>query len=464
MIGLNLSDIGLTSDAPVKDAKSKPAKHGAGNSNAFSAPKCGQDSVIVDQSVFAKALYHGWAGTPCVILDSPPGAGKTTTVVDLSGMLAKRAGLKVLVLVPTNRAGNDVGARINMRWGADAAKPGSGGLNPQSYLPRPLDEEGEEIAYGEHHEVTIRTVASAAMTGLSRDNFDIVIVDEAYQSTYASVVRALTSSRELKDVDENGEETIEHVDTSIEQVIFIGDPEQIGPVVLDRDSPLLADGRVNVSVSAPEAFAQIPGTVRLSLPSTYRLGEETTKIVNRFYEFDFDSRRPDMRVEGLEELNTLPVEMDSRTDPAIARLIAAEVEETLGSDFTYVDLYGQEKSRPVEGADVAVVAAHNDQVSLLRSTLKAVNPTIVVGTADSLQGGQWPVVFALDPLSGVAEPSDHHFSLGRLCVMLSRHMSSLVWVYEKSWKSKVSEYVEEDEEAAMHRSVRKALISGSMEM
>src|SRR5699024_10022560 len=130
-----------------------------------------------------------------------------------------------------------------------------------------------------------------------------VVVDEAYQSTYSSVVCALSSTEVQTVFDDDGEEVEQKIDTSIDQVVLIGDPEQIGPVVLDRDNPLLSDGPFNVTDPAPNVFSMFPDTVRLSLPSSYRLGADTTSVVKKFYDFDFDSRRPDMSIDGLEEVN-----------------------------------------------------------------------------------------------------------------------------------------------------------------
>ena len=53
---------------------------------------------------------------------------------------------------------------------------------------------------------------------------------------------------------------------------------------------------------------------------------------------------------------------------------------------------------------------------------------ITVGTADSLQGGQWAAVVALDPLTGTDGLPAHAASAGRLCVMASRHYAHLTWV------------------------------------
>lgn len=467
MIGFDPKDLGLTSDATI-DTDTADVPGSAGNTNLLRRPKCGQSPTIVNGSVMAKIIYNAWRGLPCIVLDSPPGAGKTSTIIDVAGVLAKDAYLKVLILTSTNASGRDVITRLIRRWGEGAARGHSSALSGVHQGVEPPEENGEIVysPFAESMTIAVRTVASAAMTGLSRYKYDIVIVDEAYQSTFASLSRALSSEQKIKDGDDDGPAEFE--DTSIQQVILIGDPGQIGPVVLDPDSPLLANHSVPVTTPAPTAMKKFPDTLTLSLPSTYRLGPDTADIVSELYDFEFESRRPEMSVEDLGEINSMVVKMAERADGAVSYEIAEEAVATLGAKFSYTDIDGIEQERPIGAGDIAIVAAHNDQVSSIQSALTAVDDgageAITVGTADSLQGGQWPVVFALDPLSGVDRPSDHHFSLGRLCVMLSRHMGALVWVYEKGWKTKISDYVEDEVEAETHRLVRSRVIESSYEL
>ena len=56
-----------------------------------------------------------------------------------------------------------------------------------------------------------------------------------------------------------------------------------------------------------------------------------------------------------------------------------------------------------------------------------------VGTADRLQGGQWPLVVALDPAAAVGSDNEYAMSLGRLGVMISRHTHHLTWLSDASW-------------------------------
>jgi hypothetical protein len=86
-------------------------------------------------------------------------------------------------------------------------------------------------------------------------------------------------------------------------------------------------------------------------------------------------------------------------------------------------------------------------------TLKA--ETITVGTANSLQGGQWRAVVALDPFVGYTTATPHQLSPGRLCVMASRHMTHLTWVSDGGWELALMDI--DPDEAEKGRKVRQAL-------
>jgi hypothetical protein len=68
--------------------------------------------------------------------------------------------------------------------------------------------------------------------------------------------------------------------------------------------------------------------------------------------------------------------------------------------------------------DIMVIATHHDQIAQLAPLLL---PGVKLGTADSLQGEDAPVVLAWHPLSGAAEPDSFHCDAGRTCVMITRH-------------------------------------------
>jgi hypothetical protein len=78
---------------------------------------------------------------------------------------------------------------------------------------------------------------------------------------------------------------------------------------------------------------------------------------------------------------------------------------------------------------VAVGVAHNDQKEQLRIALAGRGlDSVVVETANKLQGLEFEVVFAWHPLAGLPEADGFHLDPGRLCVLLTRHRQACIVV------------------------------------
>jgi uncharacterized protein len=127
------------------------------------------------------------------------------------------------------------------------------------------------------------------------------------------------------------------------------------------------------------------------LTQTWRLRPELCAFTSdAYYEGRLD-HAPVTELRGLATGNGgrwIPVEHEGhgQSSDEEARAIAAAVVELLGTSFT--DENGE--TRPLEGADVLVVAPYNAQVRMLRARLPE---TVAVGTVDKFQGQQAPVVF-----------------------------------------------------------------------
>ncbi|WP_260680730.1 AAA family ATPase [Arthrobacter sp. KBS0703] len=104
-LGIDLSDLGITPivDAP-EQAPAEPADDGR---------------TLIVGSTLAKALYSVWSGAPITIVDSPPGAGKTTLVAQAVAYFRERSNLKIIVACATRRAAYDIAERIAAELGPD---------------------------------------------------------------------------------------------------------------------------------------------------------------------------------------------------------------------------------------------------------------------------------------------------------------------------------------------------------
>lgn len=364
-------------------------------------------------SVLSKALYETVSGRRVTIIDSPPGSGKTTLLVNAALWLGANTDLTLTIATPTRSAASAVAERIAAVHAEASVVLALSGVDStgNSAIHTP----GSGSFQGEPGDIVVKTMASLGMG--TKSNAEVLIIDEAYQSTFASLTAAAKSS---------------------EQVLMVGDPGQIGPVVTS-DTSVFEDSTYPPHGRAPDVLRTHPSARVLHLPTSFRLGARTVEAIAPLYDFSFDSGRPDRSVVGHEEIES--VQMD-HSDPVA---LYAEVAR-LAQSFIGKEVATEDGTRPLTPSDVCVVAGDNMAVNGIAGFLSALGayPGITVGTADRLQGGQWHAVVAVDPLASASTVSDHHLALGRLCVMASRHMTHLTWVHGSDWRDLIDAQEVED--------------------
>lgn len=416
-MSISLADLGITPAAP-SGSETAPVPVEA------EEPKTRR---MRPGSIAAKVLYSVYRGQPVTVVKAPPGAGKTTLLLEVIDHLASRTELKIHVVCPTRNGVTDVSQRLIAL--------------AESFpdLDYSVISQDKEVTHTEGREasrdqtVGVSTVASCV---LDPRKCDVLVVDEAYQTTVADVLMAADRSA---------------------QIVMVGDSGQIGPVVTHNTSPW--DGMESgPHLRAPDVFARREDAVVYNMEGTYRLGEDTVRVIEPLYDFGFDSLRPARHLATPKGI-TLPEISSHLLDKAaladaeakgaeskdVAAFLVTWVERLLTATLTETDPEtGTVTTRQMEPADVAVVVSRNAQASAVEAMLGAhALSEVTVGTADRLQGGQWPAVVALDPLVGSQRISDHQVNLGRLCVMLSRHMAHLVWVHDGRSIDRLTTLVEE---------------------
>lgn len=390
---------------------------------------------LVPGSVAAQALRAFYEGYPVTLVNSPPGAGKSTLLKMIVSYILHHTDLSIHVVTPTNNSALELAAKI-----VDAAGPGTAVVNARDWqLPEGvLDVKNPYlIVDGEFatpdRQVMVTTVHAAKS---APPDVDLMIVDEAYQVTYGLLAEAADQS---------------------DQILMVGDPGQIGPVVTHDVSPWRGIEDAPAARS-PEVLARMDAKV-LTLPCTYRVGQETVDAIAPLYPFPFHSQRPDRRIVGLAEIDAVQIDgtMDAR---AYASLLADRALSMVGRTLEETSKDGAVTRRALTEQDVVVVAARNELVAGTLAELASRGVEgVQVGTADSLQGGQWHAVVAIDPLASPKQVSRHALDVGRLCVMTSRHMSHMTWMYSMDWESRVDAYTMSESEHDKSVRVRQAIVS-----
>ncbi|GLZ15684.1 helicase [Actinomadura sp. NBRC 104425] len=361
-----------------------------------------------------------------VVVDSPPGAGKSTLVVRAAAHLAE-AGERLMIVAQTNEQVDDLIDRI----AAEHPALRVGRLSAAAYAPSArvaahpsvrIAQKADDLA---DRDIVIATAAKWAT--LADGSWPWAIVDEAYQMRSDMLLR---------------------IAGRFERALFVGDPGQLDPfstVEVERWAGLTWDPlRSAVAV----LLAHNPDLPVHRLPVSWRLPASAAPLVSEaFYPFTgFRSgtgpgdRRLEFGAGGmgttydraLEEaaatgwaLYELPARHTLRTDAEAVRATAALAVRLLQRGPVAHSELG---TRPVGADRVAIGAAHRDQVAAIRAALGSLGEGITVDTANRLQGREYDVTIVLHPLSGRRDATAFHLESGRLCVLTSRHRHACVVV------------------------------------
>jgi hypothetical protein len=423
----------MTEFAPVRLAAVRPAAAQA--SPARLAADAG-DQVIADLA----------AGHRAVVVDSPPGAGKSALVVRAARTLA-RAGEPVMVVAQTNEQADDLVDRLAAASSGPPSQLLIGRLSAQDYVV--------SARVGRHASVMVDTdaaalggclivVATAAKWATVRAAswlFPWAVVDEAYQMRSDMLLRLAGQ---------------------FDRALFVGDPGQLDPfstVDIDRWTGLTWDPMQ----SAVEVLLGHNDDIPVHrLPVSWRLPSQAVPVVaEAFYPFTpfvAGTRPAERRLsfatsafrggpldEALElaaetgwALYELPPRYTVRTDAEAVHACAALAARLLERGCVAHSELSPAGTR-VAPDRIAIGTAHRDQARAVRSALAALGSAapghadqglagVTVDTANRLQGREFDVVIVLHPLSGRHDATAFHLEAGRLCVLTSRHRHACIVV------------------------------------
>ena len=417
----------------------------------MSEVKSAQARAVIE-AVCADLLSRAHRG---VIVDSPPGAGKSTLVVELAGRLAA-TGERVMIVAQTNEQVDDLVARLA------GAHPGLalGRLTASDYeVPERLAPlRGPQLAFSAklpELAASAVVIATAAKWALVKEGeFPWAILDEAYQMRsdgLLAVAPRFASGTAL----------------------FVGDPGQLDPfATVDTDA--WAGSPWDPSDSAVAVVrAHNPHLPVHRLPYSWRLPETAAPLVARaFYPFTpfeagsgardrsltvgasgavsvaahaaartvshaADEAAYDRSIERAADTgwawHGLPAAHTIRTDGDAVDACAGLAARIVRRGATAVDRSAG-YSRPVTPDRIAIGTAHRDQAAAIRAALS--RPAwaglglgeVTVDTANRLQGREYDVTIVLHPLSGRRDATAFHLETGRLCVLLSRHRHACIVV------------------------------------
>ncbi|MFY1678586.1 AAA domain-containing protein [Streptomyces sp. WMMC905] len=388
----------------------------------------GAEAARATAAILRDTLHGSARG---VVVDSPPGAGKSTLVVRAALELVA-AGRPLMVVAQTNAQVDDLVLRIAERSPRlPVGRLHSSDADPydQALDALPQVRKSAKVSELDGLAVVLSTAAKWAHVRVDRP-WPHAIVDEAYQMRSDALLA---------------------VAGLFEKALFVGDPGQLDPfTTVDGDE--WAGLSHDPSASAVSALlAHHPGLPQHRLPVSWRLPASAAPLVSAaFYPFTpfrsgtgpgerellfavpTDGSGPDRVIDeaaatgwGLLEL---PARRTPRTDPEAVGAVASVVRRLLDRRGAATSERGPDPV-PLTADRIAVGTAHRDQAAAVRAALERLGVVgVTVDTANRLQGREYDVTVVLHPLSGRPDATTFHLETGRLCVLTSRHRHACVVV------------------------------------
>jgi len=365
-----------------------------------------------------------------VVVDSPPGAGKSALVLRAATELAE-AGQPVMVVAQTNTQVDDLIDRL----ATAAPRLAVGRLCAQDYVPTPrvIGHGTVTLARSADYLADCLVIAGTAAkwATVSGGIWPWAIIDEAYQMRSDMLLR---------------------IAARFERALFVGDPGQLDPFSTIRTQRWLGLTWDPMQSAVGALLRNNPDIPVRRLPVSWRLpGTAAPVVAEAFYPFTGfragtspEQRRLEFATQGfgsavLDEpieiaaatgwaFFELPHRLTVRTDAEAVLACAALAERLLQRGAVSYSERAPD-GEPVGPGRIAIGTAHRDQAQAVRSSLGSLAAAgVTVDTANRLQGREFDVTIVLHPLSGRLDASAFHLEAGRLCVLTSRHRHACIVV------------------------------------
>lgn len=381
-------------------------------------------------------------GSCDVVVESPPGGGKTYLLEETVALLALHFDTSVAVACPSNSQADDLALRMVNSFPSLVVDR----FISQDHLVPETIETHPRINVVTKRDDLCSTVIVATVDKLARgnqlSNLDFLLIDEAYQVQSAKY---------------------DLIREAAPRNMLIGDPGQISPIVR-TSTRFWADDPSGPQQPAPDAILHRGEAHRFQLPLSRRLPQDSVDLIQpAFYDqlmfyglaaagqrtltssisgmtsedslLDTSLSAGSLAMIQLPQKETLPV------DPDIVQLVAKIIQRLLARNFIYDD---DGQTGLLTASDIGIVVFHREQVTALRQVLAPTLKEVYVETANRFQGLQRRVIITLHPLSGKRRPDPFSVEPGRMCVALSRHRIQCIILGRGGIPDILDKYVPDD--------------------
>ncbi|MET1065847.1 MAG: TM0106 family RecB-like putative nuclease, partial [Arthrobacter sp.] len=356
----------------------------------------GPDRFIDAITSAVGALDHSY-----VAVQGPPGTGKTYVGSHVIARLVAR-GWKVGVVGQSHAVVENLLTTAVTKAGVDP-----------SVVAKEV-KHGESLPWAQRSAKDVARLLSSpggalvggtawTMTGANvpAGSLDLLVIDEAGQFSLANTLAVAQASSRL---------------------LLLGDPQQL-PQVSQGAHPEPVDESALGWVSA--GHATLPPELGYFLADSWRM---TSALCRAVSELSYEGRLRSAPAADLRRLEGVPAGIETVLVEHSGNITSSteEAAEVVGQVQRHLGLswHSEQGSRPLDAADILVVAAYNAQVNVIREALDGARlPGVRVGTVDKFQGQEAAVVIVSMACSAVAEAPrgmDFLLSRNRINVAISR--------------------------------------------
>ena len=374
--------------------------------------------------------------SPLLLVDSPPGAGKTRLIEDITLVAVRHAKMSLGIIAPRAEQTFDIVRRLlrlNAEIDIQILQPDDRGLPQDLTAVASLRPPVSKVAHLQRGVgVVVGTAAKFYLSVLDfGDNyFDALVCDEAYQLSYADFAPLFSIAQ---------------------QTILVGDPGQLPPLVSTDTSYFeAAPNKIHWPVPT-ELRRRFPTVPVMRLPVTRRFAQDTVDFVqpSLYPELPFTSaldgsdrllrfensgviRHIDRALDMLAEGNTIVGLLLPRKEGMLG-----DVDEELCELMTEITVQIVRRrpswamQRLLTARDIGCIDAHVTSVAATQRRLRQVEgmqPDVMVNTPEIWQGLERPITIVKHPLSGLSRLDEFALEPGRFCVMLTRHQLGCILV------------------------------------